>query len=186
MRLFIAVNISQEIKDRIIFIQTIFKKSSADVRWITPDNLHLTLKFLGEVSDSKIAIVTEKVKQSVAGVKKFEVDFGGVDVFPDKSFPRILWLGVTKGKNELASLAQKIDNSLEEIGFEKEKRQFSAHLTIGRIKSHKNKEKLFSIVEKTPADKISDVVEFVYLMKSTLTPQGSIYDVVEKFQLEGK
>ena len=190
MRLFIAVNIKAETKNKIAGIQSALKKgpASADVKWIETENLHLTLKFLGEVEgDKQENLVSEKLRQAIIGIKKFEIDFEKIGVYPNETAPRVLWLGVGKGKEELASLANRIENSLSAIGFEKEKRPFSAHLTLGRFKSsQKGREKISGIIGKMPSEKISDIVEAVYLMKSTLTPRGPIYEVVEKLQLEEK
>lgn len=189
MRLFIAANVKAETKSKIAGIQSAIKKkiTVADIKWVEPKDLHLTLKFLGEVDDSRKDLVSEKSRQAIIGIKKFEIDFEKIGVFPNESFPRVLWLGIEKGKEELASLAIGIENSLSAIGFEKEKRPFSAHLTLGRFKSsQKCREKISGIIGKIPSEKISDIVEAVYLMKSTLTPHGPIYEVVEKFQLEEK
>ncbi|MFA5779507.1 MAG: RNA 2',3'-cyclic phosphodiesterase [Elusimicrobiota bacterium] len=203
MRLFIAVNIKAETKNKIARIQSVLKKNCDDVKWTSPENLHLTLKFLGEVDASRKDLISKKLRQApldkilylmgqaIIGIKKFEIDFEKIGVYPFETAPRVLWLGVGEGKIELENLAQKIESLLPEIadlGFEKEKKPFSAHLTLGRFKSPASAadKKLFDIVKKPPIEKISDVVESVYLMKSTLTPRGPVYEVVEKFQLEEK
>ena len=196
MRLFIAVNIKAETKNKIAGIQSALKKNCDGVKWTLPENLHLTLKFLGGVDDSKKDLISEKLRQIVIGIKKFEIDFEKIGFYPcptvgrraNETSLRVLWLGVGEGKIELENLAQKIESLLTEIadlGFEKEKRPFSAHLTLGRFKSpQEGREKISDIIGKMPVEKISDVVETVYLMKSNLTPRGPIYEVVEKFQLE--
>ena len=189
MRLFIAVNIKAETKNKIARIQSALRKNCDGVKWTLPENLHLTLKFLGEVDDSRKNLVSEKLRQAVSGIKKFEIDFEKIGVFPNETTPRILWLGVEKGKIELENLAQKIESSLTEIAgldLKKEKKPFSAHLTLGRFKSPRNNKKLFDIIKNITIEKISDAVEAVYLMKSVLMPRGPIYEVVEKFQLEEK
>ncbi|MDO8735268.1 MAG: RNA 2',3'-cyclic phosphodiesterase [Elusimicrobiota bacterium] len=208
MRLFIAVNIKAETKNKIVRIQSALKKNCDGVKWTLPENLHLTLKFLGEVDDSRKDLISEKLRQAVIGIKKFEIDFEKIGVYPFETAPRVLWSGVGEGKIELENLAQKIESLLTEIanlGFEKEKRSFSAHLTLGRFKSptcsprihsgvspdkrigvNSANKKLFDIMKNITIGKISDAVESVYLMKSTLTPLGPIYEVVEKFQLEEK
>ncbi|MBI5574388.1 MAG: RNA 2',3'-cyclic phosphodiesterase [Elusimicrobia bacterium] len=208
MRLFIAVNIKTETKNKIACIQSALKKSCDSVKWTSPENLHLTLKFLGEVDDNKKDLISEKLKQAVVGIKKFEIDFEKIGVFPSETAPRVLWLGCGCGKIELENLARKIESLLTEpdgLDLEKEKRPFSAHFTLGRFKSptcsprihsgvspdkkigvNSANKKLFNIVKKMAIEKISDVVEAVYLMKSTLTPRGPVYEVVEKFELEEK
>jgi len=189
MRLLVSVDIKAETKNKIAAIQSVLKKNCSGVKWTLPDNLHLTLKFLGEVDDGRKDLITEKLKQAVAGVNKFKIDFEKIGVFPNETAPRVLWLDVGEGKMELGNLAQKIDSLLMATcapGFEKEKRPFAAHFTLGRFKSPLNNEKLFDIIKKMTIEKISDAVESVYLIKSTLTPRGPIYEVIEKFQLEEK
>lgn len=204
MRLFIAVNISKDSKNKIARIQLALQKYCDGVKWVSPDNLHLTMKFLSEVDNGRKDLISEKLRQTVIGIKKFEIDFEKIGVFPSELFPRVLWLGIEKGRAELENLAKKIESSLTELApfcFEKEKRPFSAHLTLGRFKSSRmtsgvspdkkirvnpvNK-KLFDIAKKITSEKISDIVDSVDLMKSTLTPRGPIYEIVEKFQLEEK
>lgn len=189
MRLFIAVNISSETRNKISRIQSVLKKKYVGVKWTPPENLHLTLKFLGEVDDSGKDLISEKLRQAVVGLKKFGIDFEKIGVFPNETGPRVLWLGIGEGKTGLENLAKKIESLSAETAvacFEKEKKPFSAHLTLGRFKKSETNEKLFDIVKKPPIEKISDAVESVYLMKSILTPRGPVYEVVEKFQLEGK
>ncbi|OGS47066.1 MAG: 2'-5' RNA ligase [Elusimicrobia bacterium RIFOXYD2_FULL_34_15] len=184
MRLFVAVNISEDSKEKIFNIQTEFKRSSADVKWVEKENLHLTLKFLGEVAEDKLDSVKERIKQSFSGIKRFEICFEYTGAFPTEKFPKVLWIGISKGTVELKDISQKLENSLEELGFEKEKREFSAHLTIGRFRSNFGKEKLFDRIKKKQIEKITENIKSVFLMKSTLTPKGPIYNVIEEFQLE--
>ncbi|HAX62290.1 MAG TPA: RNA 2',3'-cyclic phosphodiesterase, partial [Elusimicrobia bacterium] len=147
MRLFIAVNIRAETKDKIAGIQSVFKKNCDGIKWTSPENLHLTLKFLGEVDDNKKDLISEKLRQAVIGIKKFEIDFEKIGVFPDETSPRVLWLGAGTGKTELENLAQKVESllmSTAELDFEKEKRPFSAHLTLGRFKSLTRSPRIYS------------------------------------------
>jgi len=186
MRLFIAVDIKEEVKNKIARIRSALKKNCDCVKWVSSENLHLTLKFLGEVHNSRKDLISEKLRQAVIGIKRFEIDFEKIGVFPSEAAPRILWLGIGEGKIELENLAQKIENLFTEIDFKREKRPFSAHFTLGRFKSPQNNKKLFDIVKKITIEKISDVVEDVYLIKSTLSPRGPIYEIVEKFRLDEK
>jgi len=187
MRLFIAANFGTETRDKIAGIQSVLKRDlqGLDIKWTQIENLHLTLKFLGEVDEGKKETVSQKIRQSTAGVKIIEIDFDKLGVFPKPSLPRVLWLGARKGAEQLEVLAQKIENSLAEIGFEKEERPFSAHLTLGRFRSPgKSGKKISDALEKTLPKKILDVINVVYLMKSNLTPKGPVYEVAEEFRLK--
>ncbi|MEW6555730.1 MAG: RNA 2',3'-cyclic phosphodiesterase [Elusimicrobiota bacterium] len=186
MRLFVTVGISAENKNRISEVQSALKKNQYDIKWTELGNLHLTLKFLGEVEENKIAEITEKLKNAIADTKKFEIIFYKLGIFPNNRFPRVLWVGVENGEQELKSLSEKIETALEPLGFEKEKRAFSAHLTLGRFRSPKNNEKLVEILKKIQIEKMLNSVSEILLIKSTLTPKGPIYETIKEFKLEEK
>ena len=191
MRLFIAVNISEENRSKIAQIQSELKKNIADVhpvrydklsngvKWIEKENLHLTLKFLGEVADEQLVSIKEKIKEVSSSIKGFEIDFCSLGVFPSETFYKILWVGIEKGQAELKNLAQRLEDLLQGIGFKKEKRPFSAHLTIGRFR----KPKPCKLQGTNTEEKFSEAVEKVSLVKSTLTPKGPIYEIIEEFKL---
>ncbi|HAM38118.1 MAG TPA: RNA 2',3'-cyclic phosphodiesterase [Elusimicrobia bacterium] len=183
MRLFIAVSIGEENKNKIFDIQSVLKRSCVDVKWIEKDNLHLTLKFLGEVAEDNLDSVKESIRRAVAEFKRFQINLESIGVFPNEKSPRVLWMGINKGEVELKNISQNLEGSLEELGFKKETREFSAHLTIGRFRSNSEKEKLFKIIEKFQNENIIESVNVVYLIKSTLSPKGPAYDVIEEYQL---
>ncbi|MBN1383777.1 MAG: RNA 2',3'-cyclic phosphodiesterase [Elusimicrobia bacterium] len=183
MRLFIAVNINDENKNKIVQIQTGLKNDITDIKWVEKENLHLTLKFLGEVADGRLDALKKRIKETGSLTKDFEIDFCNLGVFPKETFSRILWIGIDKGQDGLKSLAQKLEDSLEAAGFKKEKRPFSAHLTIGRFKKPKPC-KISGLPYKE--EKFSETVEKISLVKSTLTSKGPIYEVIEGFKLEGR
>ena len=116
MRTFIAIELSGEIKNSLAQIESHLKYSGADVKWVSPDNIHLTLKFLGEISEEKC----EKVKAALDEVAKtsapFEISIKDIGAFPKLEFPRVIWVGLEKGAKESAELSAKIDESLYRIG----------------------------------------------------------------------
>ena len=142
MRTFIAIELSGEIKNSLAQIESHLKYSGADVKWVSPDNIHLTLKFLGEISEEKC----EKVKAALDEVAKtsapFEISIKDIGAFPKLESPRVIWVGLDKGAKEATELAKKIDLSLSKLGFQEETRPFAAHLTVGRVRSAKNRETL--------------------------------------------
>jgi len=185
MRTFIAVAISSEVREKIAQIQAEFRRGDLDVKWVEPGNVHITLKFLGEVSEEKLSGVIEKTRLAAAGISNFRVHLSGLGSFPNLKSPRVVWVGVSEGKQELKNLSERIEENLSYIGFAKEKREFSAHLTIGRVRSPKGKEKLVKKIEELEN---SDVGEFsvdkVLLMESQLSPKGPTYRVIEKINLK--
>jgi len=185
MRTFIAVGISSEVRERIAQIQAEFKKGDADVKWVEPENLHLTLKFLGEVSEEKISGVIEKTRMAAYGISNFRVHLSGFGSFPNLKFPRVVWIGIKEGSEELKNLSERIEENLSQLGFAKEKREFSAHLTIGRVRSPREKGKLVKKIEELER---SDVGEFsvdrVLVMESQLSSRGPTYRIIEEVNLK--
>ena len=178
MRLFIAIELSEEIRNSLAQIQSHLKYAGADVKWVGKDNIHLTLKFLGEVTAEKAEKIKSILDEIAKQTKPFEISTKDIGVFPKIEFPRVIWVGLDKGANESKALAEKIDVALSKIGFQKETRTFTSHLTIGRVRSSKNKdalkEKLQSSNSQLPTPN-SQLITSVILYQSTLTPKGSIY-----------
>ena len=181
MRTFIAIELSEENKATLAQVQSHLKYSGADVKWVEPANIHLTLKFLGEIDEKTCENVKSILDEIAKTTQPFEISLKDVGAFPKIEFPRVIWVGLDKGAKESTELANKIDVALStEIGFDKESRAFTAHLTIGRVRSGKNKaalkEKLLSLEEQVASSMAQGyVVKSVILFQSTLTPTGPIY-----------
>ena len=188
MRLFIAIEISDEIREALAQIQSRLKYAGADVKWVEPKNIHLTLKFLGEVKEEKVEEIKSALNETVKGFKPFELSIKDIGAFPKIDFPRVIWAGLDKGTSESKALAEAIDERLSRHGFEKESRPFASHLTIGRVRSPKNKaalkERLLSSnLPLTPYH--LPLIPYITLYKSTLTPHGSIYTKLHEAKLSG-
>lgn len=180
MRTFIAIDLSSETKEKLTHLQTELKKSNADVKWVDPENIHLTLKFLGEISEQQAGRIKEALDKITYGLKPFEITLSGIGAFPKLDYPRVVWVGIEKGKNETEEIAKRIEDELEKLEFQKEERGFTAHLTIGRVRSAKNKEQLKTAIQslnselQTPNSK-PQFISHIILYQSTLTPKGPIY-----------
>jgi len=186
MRLFIAVNLEEELKKKIIPFQEELKKTGADVKWVEVKNLHLTLKFLGEVNEEKVSSIEQVVAPILKDFPSFEMRLSGFGVFPNLNYPRVIWLGIKEGGEQLKILSEKIENSLISLGFPKEDRPFTAHLTLGRVRSAKNKQELIKKIEEKKNEEIgTQKVEKIYLMQSFLKPTGPIYTPVKEWGLGG-
>ncbi len=185
MRTFIAVGISDDITGSIAGLQSGFRKHDFDIKYVKPENIHVTLKFLGEVEENRISEVYESVKDSVGDTKKFNIIVDSVGVFPGPRSPKVIWAGVSEGSRKLKDLNRTIEGSLVSAGFKKEKKIFSAHLTIGRVRSSKNIKLLSNTVEEMCGVRIGRMlVEDVLVMKSDLTSQGPVYTVLKKVMLK--
>ncbi|MBN1621091.1 MAG: RNA 2',3'-cyclic phosphodiesterase [Endomicrobiales bacterium] len=176
MRLFIALNIPDDLKNKIADVQNNLKRSLSDVKWVGQRNFHLTLKFLGETPEEKVNDIISSLTNAVSNYGKFQVAFCGTGVFPDIHRPRVVWIGIREGKEKLEALADKIEEEMFLLDFPKEKRKFSAHLTLGRVKSQKNK---YSLIKKVIANEKTEAgshdVLSIDLMQSILHPQGPEY-----------
>lgn len=176
MRTFIAVELDEAIRNELARVQARLKYSGADVKWVEPGNIHLTLKFLGEVSEEKAKDVAAALTSVAQGFRPFEITIKDLGIFPKPDFPRVVWAGVENGCEKASDLARQVEDSMEKLGFQRELRPFSPHLTIGRVRSPKNKE---ALKEKIVADKIekrlAQNIDSLILFRSELTSKGPIY-----------
>ncbi len=187
MRTFIAIELPQEIKDSLGKLQAELKKTAADVKWVNPDNIHLTLKFLGEADDKKV-IEIENILAGVAkNYKAFYIRPCAIGAFPKIEFPKVIWIGIDKGDNETKLIAGELEEKISQLGIPKEDRPFSSHITIGRTKSFLNRDKLIRELKNMEGKIEERFQEFpitkLTLFKSTLTPKGPIYAILKETNL---
>lgn len=176
MRLFIAINLPKEIKDYLFSLEKEFR-DSGKINFVYKSNLHLTIKFLGQVDENKLKEIKEKL--SNIKFKPFEVYLNNTGIFPNKDFIRILWVDLIP-KDKVIELAKRIDEQLMEFS---EKQEFSAHITLGRVKFLKNKQEFL----KKLSLKIKPLkfgVKSFELMKSDLSKDGPEYTILETYSLE--
>jgi len=181
MRAFIAIELPEEIKTILSNIQDELRQTRADVKWVKPENIHLTLKFLGEVEQdkvSKIQLVLEEIAQENS---PFAVYLSSLGAFPKLQYPRVVWIGITNEQLVL-KIAEHLEKEIVKIGLLAESRPFSTHITLGRVRSGLNRKALIEKLEFLNKNLSSDLPEFrvlsLTLFKSTLTPQGPIYESV--------
>ena len=176
MRLFIAIDIPKEIKDKLYDLQKQIGGDLAKINWVHKKNLHLTLKFLGEVPESRLEEIKERLR--IIKLKSFEVELNNLGVFPNENNIRVIWVDLKS--EHIYELQIKIDQELLDL-FSKDTR-FQSHLTLGRVKFVKNKEELKEKL-KLKIDGWFIVKEFK-LIKSSLTREGPIYETIEEYKLE--
>ncbi len=134
VRTFVAVELADEVRDRAVQLIERLRSAGAEARWTMPQNMHLTLKFLGDVREDAVADVCRVVSKVAAEAGPFEIELGGAGAFPDVRRPRTLWIGVRRGHAELARLQTAVERALAKRGFPKDRRDYQPHLTIGRIR----------------------------------------------------
>lgn len=178
---FIAIDIDS--LPKLVEFENKIKQTGAHVKLVEPKNIHITLKFLGDTDEEQIDEIEKIMKNSVEGTDPFNIQLKSTGVFPNQNYIKIIWIGIHNG-DQIGIIANKIDEELSEIGFKKEKRGFSAHLTIARVKSAKNKEQLMQIIEKYKEFEFADIkVDSIKLKKSDLTPKGPIYTTLKEIKL---
>ena len=178
MRTFLAVEIPRRIKEGISDFIEEERKKDLPIKWVEFRNLHITLKFLGEISEDKKKVITPVIKEVTENFQRFQINLEGIGCFPAPKNPRVLWIGVKKGSDRLNDIANGLEEKLAQLGIKKEKR-FHAHLTIGRIKKFCQIDEILVKDIKTELF----VVNMISFFKSTLTPKGQIYEMIETFKL---
>ena len=180
MRLFVAIEISAEIRARINEFVTRLQPRLTNARWARPEGLHITLKFLGNVADERRPIIEQALHRIDA--PRFEVSLHRIGVFPNPKSPRVLWVGIESGP-ELTNLAKETDNVLASLGFEREKRAFTPHVTLARFKEGT---KALNVGAALPELDLSfgtmTATEF-HLYESKLSPKGASYSKLASFAL---
>jgi 2'-5' RNA ligase len=176
IRSFIAIELPQEIIETVASLQDRLRKYGLNIRWMRPKNMHLTLKFLGNISEEDIAPITSILKTAVDTGEPFHLKGQGLGIFPGISRPRVVWLGVAGEVETLKQYQLRIEESVEKVGFQKENRPFRAHLTLGRIKENLDKRILLELIEQCGNfESDSFTVSSIILFRSDLQPNGPIY-----------
>jgi len=178
---FIAADI--EVTENIIKFLNEMKNSKFDIKVVEPQNIHITLKFLGDVQQGKINQIEQVIKESVEGIESFKINLKNTGVFPNKNYIKVVWIGIEDAEN-LAIIANNIDDKLSQMGFKKEKREFSAHLTIARVKTARNKDILLERINEYDNFNFGiQEIKSIKLKMSELTPKGPIYTTLKEVKL---
>jgi 2'-5' RNA ligase len=184
IRSFIAIELSPPLRHHIEKIQNELRSTTADVRWVRSEGIHLTLKFLGAIDDQRIDEIGDSIEECLADKSIFTVTVGSLGAFPNREHPKVIWLGIEDECGVLRKVHQTIDTRLTSLGFTAEKRTFSPHLTLGRIKSPKGRKTVsqrLATMGKCECGTL-DVKEII-LFKSDLKPSGAVYTKLRSFVL---
>jgi 2'-5' RNA ligase len=185
MRTFISIELPDNIKDNIEKSIGEMKLMLSPIKWVDKKNLHITLKFLGWVVDDKMGDMISSVTDIAKDFGSIKINFAGLGVFPNAKHPRVIWVGTNKGNDRVKELAEKIDARLSSEGYRKEEeREFSPHLTIGRIKEKIDVEPLGKFMEKNATTEFGGfTADHISVMKSTLRRSGPIYEELKQVRL---
>jgi len=183
IRAFIALELPQEIKQAIADYLAPLRALDKGISWTKAENVHCTLKFLGDTPTPLIEKVAAALREICAGFAPIAAEITGASVFPSEHRARVLWIGMKESSGKLAELAQRIESECRRLGFEKEERGFSPHLTIGRVKEGKAANVVKALRE-SPFPSRQIVFQECLLMKSELHSKGSIYTALQKIAFE--
>lgn len=184
MRIFISIELPDEIKKNLDKLMAKLKETEAAVKWVKAENLHITLKFLGWVEVKQLDNLIKLTREAISGFESFKISFENLGTFPPGENPKIIWVGTDKGGHKLCKLAKNLEETLAAFGYKKESREFKSHITIGRVKGKQGADKLKAKIKSLKAPKFGAVlVDRISIMKSTLTPKGPIYEKVKELSI---
>jgi 2'-5' RNA ligase len=178
MRSFIAIALPDQVRADIGTIIERLRPTGPPARWVPPQNLHVTVKFLDEIAPEQVDPILAAIRVASADVRPFDLQLGGFGVFPNERRARVFWIGITSGFDILRPLAKAIDDQLLPLGFPRESRPFSAHVTLARLREpgpadHLNRAAAHLAYQSEPIP-----VRQIELMRSVLSPKGADYSVI--------
>jgi 2'-5' RNA ligase len=185
MRTFIAIDLEPKIKKNLIdFLAGLKQLGQKNISWVRQEGMHLTLKFLGEIDETQVALIKEFLNSTLRNYGRFPLAVTGTGFFPSNpKYLRVLWVGVEE-QPALMSLQRELESGLENLGFPREKRAFHPHLTLGRVRAPSNLRDVLDELEKHKNSAFGEMsVQKITFFQSTLKPSGAEYTVLAEFDL---
>lgn len=181
IRSFLAFDIeSDTVSNRLASAQKLLVETGADLKLVAPENIHITVRFLGNITPTMVEQIAEEMKK--VQFAPFNVQISGLGAFPDLRYPRVVWAGITEGADQLKSVFSQLEPRLRSLGFTPDHKGFSPHLTIARVRSGRNKAQLAKFVTENANYEFGAIkAQCLRLKKSDLTPKGPIYSTLEEF-----
>jgi len=183
LRCFIAIEIPDSIKSEVGGVIDAMKKCGGDIKWVTASKIHITLKFLGNTPETALPEIQDSLRSAVSPYMSFYIKICGTGVFPNRKYPRVIWAGIEDSQT-MKNLKKDIENAMTAYGYQKEDRDFTPHLTLGRVRSQKG---VIATLLELDTFKSKDFgeteVDIVKLMKSELKPQGPEYSCISGIPL---
>lgn len=174
IRAFIAVTLAPAVGEEIAKIQAVLKDAQGDIRWTRIEGMHLTLKFLGDITQAQVEPILTALRATLSNQPSFPVQANGLGAFPHLKRPKVLWAGL-RGEG-LVALQEKVESALVTLDFPREERGFTPHLTLGRVRSLRGWEQVLAVVRKHEQIQFGkSVVDHITLYQSTLRPDGAVY-----------
>jgi 2'-5' RNA ligase len=189
IRAFIAVELPKDLKKELAALEMLLKNNGPSVvKWVDPDSIHITLKFLGEISTDKVEKLIQAMDEAVKGTAPFQLEVRKLGAFPAPDRPQVIWVGVKGEVDKITRLQQSIEASCERLGFSRENRAFTPHLTLGRVRDEarpNERQRLGKQLMETSFTSLHNVeVTEINLLKSQLTPAGAIHTIIGTVKLK--
>jgi 2'-5' RNA ligase len=187
IRAFIAFKMPDDVLSSLSRVQEGLKSYGFKAKWVRPQSIHLTLKFLGNIHSDHVQPIAEVMRDAAEGYAPLSLCARGIGVFPNMKRPRVIWVGLAGQVNLLGDLQQKLDDGLSEIGFKKEDRSFKGHLTLGRFKTRINSNDMkCALKEFAEFETEAFAGDQLILFKSVLTPTGAVYSKLKTVPLAAR
>lgn len=184
IRSFLAIELPRTVVKEIQEVQNDLRASEADVRWVNPAQIHLTLKFFGNIEESQVEPIVTSLEEPARETPSFLVNVRGVGAFPHLKNPRVIWMGVVDEEDVLCPFQKRLEESMEPLGFRPEARRFHPHLTLGRVRSARGRDNLVNRIQQYREKKFGAFkAEKVLLFKSELKPSGAVYTILKEVML---
>lgn len=180
MRSFIAIEITKEAKQAIGELQRELRRVDPAITWTRPENVHLTLKFLGEIDERLVPAIIENCSGEAGKIRPFRLELSYPGVFPNLRHPRVLWVGLKGDLEPLSQLQAAIDEAMGKLGFKRENGVFRPHLTIGRVRGGRNLRDMLARMEMYDLPPVSFEIRDLVLYQSELSPNGSKYTEISR------
>jgi RNA 2',3'-cyclic 3'-phosphodiesterase len=181
IRSFIAFDLeSQEVITKLTYVQKLLVETGADLSPVAPQNIHVTIRFLGDISPAMV----DKIHESLKNIKfiPFNIQIKGMGIFPNLNYPRVVWAAMTEGTEQLKSIFSQLEPQIRALGFAADQYGFSPHLTIARVRSAKNKQNLAEFITKKAYYEFGTIrAECLRLKRSQLSPKGPTYSTLREF-----
>ena len=189
IRAFIAVELPEELKKELAALEMLLKNNGPPiVKWVDPNSIHITLKFLGEIATESAEELMLALEEAAQGVAPFKLEVRKLGAFPSPDRPQVIWVGVKGAVERINQLQQRIESNCEQLGFSRENRPFTPHLTLGRVRDDarpNERQRLGKLLMETSFTASHDVdVTEINLLKSQLTPAGAIHTVIGTVKLK--
>jgi 2'-5' RNA ligase len=184
IRTFIALELPQDLKKALADLQGKLRSRTDCVRWVRPEHIHLTLKFLGPTEEGLVDSIGRILANLAQGLSLFRTQIAGLGAFPNSRNPKVIWVGMPGEQGSLLKFQQQLEDALAPVGFAKEKRSFAPHLTLGRVKEGKGKKELEQLIAEYHNENLGNfAADTLIFFRSDLHPSGPVYSALKTIKL---